>query len=131
MLPAFAAFVSYQLKDPLSVCLATGSGVDNATKPPVCLDNKVVALFVTTCLGTSWALPDQFCPALLQPHHCQAWSSVLDGWDGIFQLHPYSEHTYTLLFNSWTELNIAVRRPNRLTLLDQSSAFHAVKVTFM
>jgi len=42
------------------MCLATGAGVDNATKPSVCLDNKVVALLVPTYLGTGWALPDHF-----------------------------------------------------------------------
>jgi hypothetical protein len=42
------------------MCLATGAGVDNATKPPVCLDNEVITLLVPTYLGTGWALPDQF-----------------------------------------------------------------------
>jgi hypothetical protein len=42
------------------MCLATGAGVDNATKPPVCLDNEVIALLVPTYLGTGWALPDHF-----------------------------------------------------------------------
>ena len=60
MLPPFAAFVSYKLKDALSMCLTTGAGVDNATKPPVCLDNEVIALLVPTYLGTGWALPDHF-----------------------------------------------------------------------
>jgi hypothetical protein len=60
VLPPLAAFVSYKLKDALSMCLATGAGVDNATKPPVCLDNEVIALFVPTYLGTGWALPDHF-----------------------------------------------------------------------
>lgn len=60
MLPPLAAFVSYKLKDALSMCLATGAGVDNATKPSVCLDNEVIALLVPTYLGTGWALPDHF-----------------------------------------------------------------------
>ena len=60
MLPPLAAFVSYKLKDALSMCLATGAWVDNATKPPVCLDNEVIALLVPTYLGTGWALPDHF-----------------------------------------------------------------------
>ena len=46
MLPTLAAFISYKLKYALSMCLATGTGVDNATKPPVCLDNEVIALLV-------------------------------------------------------------------------------------
>jgi hypothetical protein len=60
VLPTLTAFVSYKLKDALSMCLATGAGVDNATKPPVCLNNEVVALLVPTYLGTGWALPDHF-----------------------------------------------------------------------
>ncbi len=60
MLPPLAAFVSYKLKYALPMCLALGAGVDNATKPPVCLDNEVVALLVPAYLGTGWALPDHF-----------------------------------------------------------------------
>jgi len=60
VLPPLAAFVSYKLKDALSMCLATGARVDNATKPPVCLDNEVIAMLVPTYLGTGWALPDHF-----------------------------------------------------------------------
>jgi hypothetical protein len=60
VLPTLAAFISYELKYALSMCLATGTRVDNATKPPVCLDNEVIALLVPTYLGTGWALPDQF-----------------------------------------------------------------------
>lgn len=42
------------------MCLATGAGVDNATKPPICLDNEVIALLISPYFGTGWALPDQF-----------------------------------------------------------------------
>lgn len=126
-MPALAALISYQLKYALSVCLALGTGVYHATKAPVCMDNEVIALFVPTFLGTSGTLPDHF-PALFpQPHHSQttksasqAVSSVLDEWDGIFQLHPYLEAPYTTLFTSWTELRSAVLRPKLFTFLDLS-----------
>jgi len=39
VLPTLAAFVSYKLEYALPMCLALGAGVDNATKPPVCLDD--------------------------------------------------------------------------------------------
>lgn len=94
MLPTLAAFISYKLKYALSMCLATGTGVDNATKPPVCLDNEVIALLVPTYLGTGWALPDQFRANFAQAYRCQALSSVWDGWDGIFQLRFYFEHSF-------------------------------------
>ena len=100
MLPPLAAFVSDKLKYALSVCLATGAGVDNATKPPVCLDNEVIALLIPTYLGTGWALPDQFRANFSQAYRCQALSSVWDGWDGISQLHSYSEH----VFDTFTHL---------------------------
>ena len=60
MLPTLAAFISYKLKYALSMCFATGAGVDNATKPSVYLHNEMIALLVPTYLGTGWALPDQF-----------------------------------------------------------------------
>jgi hypothetical protein len=89
VLPTLAAFVSYKLKYALPMCLATGAGVDNATKPPVCLDNEVIALLVPTCLGAGWALPDHFRANFTQSDGGQAVSSIWDGWDGISQLHSY------------------------------------------
>lgn len=61
------------------MCLATGTGVDNATKPSVCLDNEVIALLVPTYLGTGWALPDQLRANFTQAYRCQAVSSVWGG----------------------------------------------------
>jgi len=61
------------------MCLATGAGVNNATKPPICLNNEVIALLVPTYLGTGWALPDQFRANFTQAYHGQALSSVLGG----------------------------------------------------
>jgi len=113
------------------MCLATGTRVDNATKPPVCLDNEVIALLVPTYLGAGWALPDQFRANFTQAYRCQVVSSTWDGRDGISQLHSYSGAAYTHFYITTTELRSAVPRPKRLTLLDRSSAFHAVKVTFM
>lgn len=117
---------------------AAGSWVYNATKAPVCLDNEVIALFVSSCLGTYGALSDHFSALFPQPYHVQlastlgqVVSSIWDGWDGISELHPYLGAPYTLLFTSCTELRSAVPRPKCLTLLDSSSGFHAVKVTFM
>ena len=61
------------------MCLAAGAGVDNATKPPICLDNEVIALLVSPYFGTGWALPDQFRANFAQPYHGQALSSVSGG----------------------------------------------------
>jgi hypothetical protein len=94
VLPTLAAFISYKLKYALSMCFATGAGVDNATKPSVCLNDQMVALFVPSFLGTGWALPDQFRANFTQAYRCQALSSVWDGWDGIFQLRFYFEHSF-------------------------------------
>jgi hypothetical protein len=131
VLPPLAASISYKLKNALPMFLATDAGVDYATKPSVCLDDKVVALLITTYLGTGWALPDHFLANFAQACHGQAVSSVLDGRDGISQLHSYLGAPYTLFYTPCTELRSAVPRPKRLTTLDQSSVFHAVKVTFM
>jgi hypothetical protein len=54
------------------MCLATGAGVDNATKPPVCLDNEVIALLVPTYLGAGWALPNQLRANFTQAYRGQA-----------------------------------------------------------
>ncbi len=113
------------------MCLAAGAGVDNATKPSVCLDDEMVALFVPSFLGTGWALPDQFRANFAQAYRCQALSSVWGGRGGISQLHSYLRAAYTHFYITTTELRSAARRPKRLTTLDRSSAFHAVKVTFM
>jgi len=61
------------------MCLATGAGVDNATKPPVCLDNEVIALLVPTYLSTGWALSDQLRANFTQSYRGQALSSVWGG----------------------------------------------------
>jgi len=113
------------------MCLALDAGVENATKPPICLNNEVIALLVPTYLGTGWALSDQLRANLTQSNRGQALSSVWDGWDGISQLHSYSGAAYTPFYFTSTELRNAVPRPNRFTILDPTSGFHAVKVTFM